>query len=63
MKNINWKMWGLAFVGIVTAMILAAWLKEQWDLHRLKKSTIANPATDVPMTESTATGQLLSPVR
>lgn len=64
MKNMNWKQLAVfAAVGLIT-LLLAFIIKEKYDEYRLKKAmNNGSINNDIPMTESTSTGQLLSPVR
>lgn len=58
----NWKLWLLGAAVIVVSVFVASYLKEQFDTYRLKKA-MGGSTDDVPMTQSTASGQLLSPIR
>lgn len=59
----TWKELGIIAAVIVVSIFLASFLKEKYDEYRLKKALANTPTSDVPMTETTATGQTLSPVR
>jgi hypothetical protein len=59
----DWKHLGIVAGVIILSVLAASFIKEKVDEFRLKKAMAKNPATDVPVTETTATGQLLSPVR